>query len=73
MNARVVTSQLQPGKKDEWIAIIADSIVPALRDQNSFCAPPADENRFNQHCSKVAYSGLDCQDNDGIQRLRRQK
>ena len=36
MHARVVTSQLQPGKKDEWIAIIRDSIVPALRQQQGF-------------------------------------
>ena len=36
MHARVVTSQLQPGKKEEWIAIIRDSIVPALRQQQGF-------------------------------------
>jgi hypothetical protein len=36
MHARVVTSQLQPGKKDEWIAICRDSIVPALRELSAF-------------------------------------
>ncbi|HEX9872369.1 MAG TPA: antibiotic biosynthesis monooxygenase family protein [Candidatus Tectomicrobia bacterium] len=36
MHARVVTSQLQPGKKDEWISIARDSIVPALRQQKGF-------------------------------------
>jgi heme-degrading monooxygenase HmoA len=36
MHARVVTSQLQPGKKDEWIAIARDSIVPALQQQKGF-------------------------------------
>jgi quinol monooxygenase YgiN len=36
MHARVVTCQLQPGKKDEWIAISRDSIVPALRQQHGF-------------------------------------
>jgi hypothetical protein len=36
MHARVVTSELQPGKKDEWITIARDSIVPALRQQKRF-------------------------------------
>lgn len=36
MYARVVTSQLQSGKKDEWIAMARDSIVPALRQQKGF-------------------------------------
>ena len=36
MHARVVTCQLQPGTKDEWVAIARDSIVPALRQQNGF-------------------------------------
>jgi hypothetical protein len=36
MHARVVTSQLQPGKKEEWIGICRDSIVPALRQQPGF-------------------------------------
>jgi quinol monooxygenase YgiN len=36
MHARVVTSRLQAGKKDEWIAICRDSILPALRQQQGF-------------------------------------
>ena len=36
MHARVVTSQLQPGKKEEWIRICRDSIVPALQHQPGF-------------------------------------
>lgn len=36
MYARVVTSQLQPGKIDEWIAILRDSIVPACKQQKGF-------------------------------------
>lgn len=36
MYARVVTSQLQLGKKAEWSSIIRDSIVPALQQQKGF-------------------------------------
>jgi heme-degrading monooxygenase HmoA len=36
MYARVVTSQLQPGKMEEWIAILRDSIVPAVKQQKGF-------------------------------------
>ena len=36
MYARVVTSRLQPGKKDKWIGITRESIVPALRQQKGF-------------------------------------
>jgi heme-degrading monooxygenase HmoA len=36
MHARVVTSQLQPGKIDEWITILRDSIVPASKQQKGF-------------------------------------
>jgi len=36
MYARVVNSQLQPGKKEEWIAILRDSIVPAAQQQLGF-------------------------------------
>jgi heme-degrading monooxygenase HmoA len=36
MYARVVTSQLKPGKRDEWIAILRDSIVPAVKQQKGF-------------------------------------
>jgi len=36
MYARVVNSQLQPGKRDERIAILRDSIVPAAQQQPGF-------------------------------------
>ena len=36
MYARVVTNQIQPGKMDEWVAIVRDSIVPSLRQQEGF-------------------------------------
>jgi len=36
MYARVVNSQLQPGKREEWISILRDSIVPAARQQPGF-------------------------------------
>jgi len=54
MHARVVTSQLQPGKKDEWISICRDSIVPALRQQKGFkgFVMLADTNSDNS----IAYS-----------------
>jgi heme-degrading monooxygenase HmoA len=36
MHARVVTNQLKPGKMDEWITIVRDSIVPAAKQQKGF-------------------------------------
>ena len=36
MHARVVTNEIQPGKMDEWLAIIRESIVPALKEQDGF-------------------------------------
>ena len=36
MHARVVSNQIQPGKMDEWLAVIRDSIVPALKEQEGF-------------------------------------
>ena len=36
MHARVVTNQLKPGKMDEWVTIVRDSIVPAARQQKGF-------------------------------------
>ena len=36
MYARVVTNQIQAGKMDEWLALIRDSIVPSLKEQNGF-------------------------------------
>jgi hypothetical protein len=34
--ARVVTNQIQPGKIDQWLALIRDSVVPALKEQHGF-------------------------------------
>ena len=36
MYARVVTNQIQAGKVDEWLALIRDSVVPSLEEQNGF-------------------------------------
>lgn len=36
MHARVVSNQIQPGKMDEWLTLIEDSIVPALEEQDGF-------------------------------------
>ena len=36
MYARVVTNQIQPGKIDQWLALIRDSVVPALKEQDGF-------------------------------------
>ena len=36
MHARVVTNQIQPGKMDEWVTLVRDSIVPALRQEKGF-------------------------------------
>ena len=36
MYARVVTNQLQPGKKEQWMSIVRDSIVPAAKQQKGF-------------------------------------
>jgi quinol monooxygenase YgiN len=34
--ARVVTNQIQPGKMDEWVALVRDSIVPSLGQLDGF-------------------------------------
>ena len=36
MYARVVTNQIQAGKVDEWLALIRDSVVPALEEHDGF-------------------------------------
>jgi len=36
MHAGVVSNQIRPGKMDERLAIIRESIVPSLKDQNGF-------------------------------------
>jgi quinol monooxygenase YgiN len=49
MYARVVTNQIQAGKMDEWLALIRESIVPSLEEQDGFlgfvvlAAPPMRE------------------------------
>jgi quinol monooxygenase YgiN len=36
MHARVFSNQIQPGKMDEWLSLVQDSIVPALKEQDGF-------------------------------------
>jgi len=36
MDARMVSNQLLPGKMDEWLAVIRDSVVPSLKEQDGF-------------------------------------
>jgi quinol monooxygenase YgiN len=32
MHARVVTNQIQAGKVDQWLALVRESVVPALKE-----------------------------------------
>jgi quinol monooxygenase YgiN len=52
--ARVVTNQIQPGKIDQWLALISDSVVPALKDQDGFLGFVALVDR--EHDKTVGYS-----------------
>jgi quinol monooxygenase YgiN len=54
MQARVVTNQIQPGKMDEWLAIIRESIVPALKEQEGFQGFVALIGR--EHDQSIGYS-----------------
>ena len=36
MHARVASNQIRPGKMDEWLAIVRDSVVPSLKEQDGF-------------------------------------
>jgi quinol monooxygenase YgiN len=54
MYARVVTNQIQAGKMDEWLALIRDSIVPSLREQNGFMGFVALVDR--EHDKSIGYS-----------------
>ena len=36
MNARVVSSQIQPGKTNESVSIYQDSVLPVLKQQKGF-------------------------------------
>jgi quinol monooxygenase YgiN len=57
MQARVVTNQIQPGKMDEWLTIIRESIVPALKEQDGFQGFVALINR--EHGKSIGYSMWD--------------
>jgi quinol monooxygenase YgiN len=52
--ARVVTNQIQAGKIDEWLALIRDSIVPVLKDQDGFLGFVALVDR--EHDKTIGYS-----------------
>jgi quinol monooxygenase YgiN len=54
MYARVVTNQLQAGKADEWLALIRDSVVPALKEQDGFMGFVALVD--HQHDKSIGYS-----------------
>ena len=54
MHARVVSNQIQPGKMDEWLAIIRDSVVPSLKEQDGFQGFVALIDR--EHDKSIGYS-----------------
>jgi quinol monooxygenase YgiN len=54
MYARVVANQIQAGKMDEWLALIRDSIVPALKGQNGFLGFVVLVDR--EHDKSIGYS-----------------
>jgi quinol monooxygenase YgiN len=54
MHARVVSNRIQPGKVDEWFAIVRDSIVPALRELEGFKGFVAMVDRANDRT--IGYS-----------------
>ena len=54
MYARVVTNQIQAGKMDEWLALIRDSVVPSLKEQNGFLGFVALADR--EHDKRIGYS-----------------
>ena len=54
MYARVVTNQIQPGRVDEWLALIRDSIVPSLKEQEGFLGFVALVDR--EHDRTIGYS-----------------
>ena len=57
MHARVVRNQIQPGKLDEWLALIQESIVPALKGQHGFQGFVAMIDR--EHDKSIGYSMWD--------------
>jgi quinol monooxygenase YgiN len=54
MHARVVTNHIQAGKMDEWLALIRESIVPSLKEQNGFLGFVTLVDR--QHDQSIGYS-----------------
>jgi quinol monooxygenase YgiN len=54
MHARVVSNQIQPGKMDEWLRLIQDSIVPALKELDGFQGFVALVDR--EHDKSIGYS-----------------
>ena len=54
MYARVVTNQIQAGKMDEWLALIRESIVPALKEQDGFAGFVVLVDR--EHDKSIGYS-----------------
>ena len=54
MFARVVSNEIQPGKMDEWLAIIRESIVPSLKEQDGFQGFVALVDR--EHGKSIGYS-----------------
>ena len=54
MHARVVTNNIQAGKVDEWLALIRESVVPTLKEQNGFLGFVALVDR--QHDRSIGYS-----------------
>jgi quinol monooxygenase YgiN len=54
MHARVVSNQIQPGKMDEWLAIVRDSVVPSLNEQDGFQGFVALIDR--EHDKSIGYS-----------------
>jgi quinol monooxygenase YgiN len=57
MQARVVSNQIQPGKMDEWLALIQDSIVPSLKEQDGFRGFVVLVDR--EHDTSIGYSMWD--------------
>jgi quinol monooxygenase YgiN len=54
MYARVVSNQIQPGKMDQWLDLIRESVVPAHKEQNGFQGLVALVDR--EHDKSIGYS-----------------
>jgi quinol monooxygenase YgiN len=54
MYARVVAHQIQAGEMDEWLALIRDSIVRSLKEQDGFPGFVALADR--EHDRSIGYS-----------------